>query len=126
MLPVHCCCEPAKRLGWVPVSKARQRIGRINFTCGYPKTDLTTGAVTRALVVYTEIDVVRVLVRKPEPFYCEHDHLLLTVPVWVERLAVKSADLGLDTWKKVTGFIEDHGYGEEANEEEDTRARARG
>jgi hypothetical protein len=92
MLPVHCCCDPAKRLGWVPVPERRlEAPGPVRFILGHLTLNLETGAVTRP----AQLD---------------------TVVAWLEncgayphgrQLAVKSADTPLDQWRKIPGFIED-------------------
>lgn len=85
MLPVHCCCEPAKRLGWVPCGADRPK--PVNFVAGHPRIDLETGVVTQPAIIRTEVSVLHV----------DDD----------SYLAVKSAEQPIETWRKVAGFIEE-------------------
>jgi hypothetical protein len=85
MLPVHCCCEPGKRLGWVP---APSTPGPIAFMAGHRSVNLLDGETIMPTKISTCID-------------------------WLQdgtgrRLAVNSADTPIETWRKVPGFIEDH------------------
>lgn len=89
MLPVHCCCDPAKRLGWVPVpDKLHERgCGPVRFQVGLPSYELLTGVVTQPDQIDTTIER---LIDGDE-----------------EYLAVKSAEQPVDVWRKVPGFLED-------------------
>lgn len=89
MLPVHCCCEPSKRLGWVPVRK--QRRGPIRFMLGLPSYDMETNVVTSPPTLDTEIETI------------EDDRVRGCGPY----LAVKSANQPVDVWRKVSGFVEE-------------------
>lgn len=84
MLPVHCCCDPKKRLGWVP---APSTPGPRSFVVGQPSMNLLTGEVTHARILRTEV-----------AWLDQHGR---------RRLAVKSAHEPVETWRKVAGFIEE-------------------
>lgn len=89
MLPVHCCCEPSKRLGYV---LAPDRVGRINFSwmeC-FPtslRLDVVQPPPTRH-EIHTTV----------ESLHYNGEHIL----------AVKSAHQPIETWRKVPGFVEVH------------------
>ena len=89
-LPVHCCCDPDKRLGWVPCEL--QFPGPVKFRAGYIAQDLLSGVVTHPPVIKTEAAMVTV--------YKPHKGVAVA-------LAVKSAHVPIETWRRVPGFKED-------------------
>ena len=92
MLPLHCCCDPALRLGWVPRPLGVEGPCKAVYVAGHPTRDLMTGEVTYPERIYTEVEILAV------------EQVDGTS---VERLAVKSNDVPIETWRKVPGFIED-------------------
>lgn len=97
VLPVHCCCDPVKRLGWVPVPGRLRMIdmghgeGQVTFIAGRDARDLWTGEPLPAPRIHTEIA-----------------RLTITRNNWQETfLAVKSADIPIETWRRIPGFVED-------------------
>jgi hypothetical protein len=88
-LPVHCCCDPERRLGWVP---AQKRLGPVRFV-------ITPRSVTLAF----DDDAVPV------------KHPAVTLDAEVEKLhargetilAVKSNDHPIEQWRRVPGWIDD-------------------
>lgn len=88
VLPVHCCCDPGLRLGWVPTPASMKGPGDVRFVAGYPAKDLLTNEVHYPERIFTEV-------------------------AWLEfdgeerMLGVKSNDVPIETWRKVPGFIED-------------------
>jgi hypothetical protein len=92
LLPLHCCCDPALRLGWVPKPPRVEGPGKVVFVAGLKSTDLLTGEE-----------------HYPERIYTETAYLHTTTPGGHTdyRLAVKSNDVPIETWRKVPGFIED-------------------
>lgn len=85
-LPVHCCCDPSLRLGWVPCRLTEP--GPVVFIAGHVTRDLWIGAVSSV----------------PERVHTE------VASLWDngERvLAVKSNEHPIETWRKIPGFIEE-------------------
>ena len=41
MVPVHCCCDPAKRLGWLPLEQSRLYPHRLRFVVAPTLEELT-------------------------------------------------------------------------------------
>jgi len=103
-LPVHCCCEPGRRFGWVPapswlVTATRHRPVAVRFHI--PPEREFIGA----------LDEIRAVeIKSGQVIYTEVNELALA-PVdggtGEVILAVSSADVPLETWRKVPGFIED-------------------
>lgn len=90
LVPVHCCCDPNKRLGWVP---AKEAPGPVTFVLGRPRRSLWDGTVTQ-----------------PETFTTEIAYLVNFGAVLGDAhrfLAVKSNDLPIEKWRLIPGFIED-------------------
>lgn len=112
-LPVHCCCDPARRLGWVDVpGNVLRRPGRhVSFLVAEAlavKAGIFSPPTYRpARFIDTEIDeLVRTLV--PGYFYiCEKGQAHTTIPLNIRHLAVKSADKPIETWRQVKAFVED-------------------
>lgn len=91
VLPVYCCCcDPARRLGWVPVSVKQP--GPIRFRVGNAASDLFTGQVTAATYIETSIE-----------------WLSGSTDGRTELLVVKSGEAPIELWRLVRGFIEDRG-----------------
>ena len=87
-LPVHCCCKPAKRLGWVDVDDRSARPG-----------------VAIMLTVRT--------VESGPARDLSHQHRAILTQVaeldlegFDPILAVKSADVPIEVWRLVPGFSE--------------------
>lgn len=91
MLPLHCCCDPALRLGWVPRPPQVDGPRSVIFVAGHVAKDLLTGEVHYPERIYTEVA------------WLVNDF----TPKGKGRLAVKSNDVPIETWRKVPGFIED-------------------
>lgn len=90
MLPVHCCCTPDKRLGWVPVRELG-RIGPIRFVTERPLWILGPNDEPRfSPPRYIEAAIDRLTLTRGET-------------IW----AVNSNDHPIEEWRKVRGFIED-------------------
>jgi hypothetical protein len=110
LLPVHCCCDPKVRLGWIPVATRSQHVGeRLSFIIRRAGATLTGYAPLRGdygtveHVPAERIDTeVSELVEPPAngdfntPGY-----------EWRHTLAVKSAHHPIETWRRVPGFIDD-------------------
>lgn len=91
MLPVHCCCEPNKRLGWVPVPDKRLNSpGPVRFMSKLPSYDLETGTVSPAESFDTIVEFI-------------HHHPAYDGP----QLAVNSHEVPVETWRRVPGFVEE-------------------
>jgi len=107
-LPVHCCCDPTKRLGWVHVAGV-PRPGPLSFCTERASYALMTP--TRSLLASAEPD------RMPELRFNPARHIRTEV-AWLTAgddtfLAVKSNDYPIEEWRKVVGFIEDDLAGNE-------------
>lgn len=93
MLPVHCCCAPSKRLGWVPVpASAMGKPGHYSFVQTGDRRRLWSnrtgqGDASKAetVVIHTEI----ALLDAEEGSY----------------YAVKSAHVDVAGWRRVAGFV---------------------
>lgn len=92
VLPVHCCCDPGLRLGWVPVPERVTAPCNIWFVAGYPAKDLLTEEVHYPERIFTEVAFLHTTTPGGRTDY---------------QLGVKSNDVPLETWRKVPGFIED-------------------
>jgi hypothetical protein len=111
LLPVHCCCTPMKRLGYVPVR-------RLSFTNEAWFNVMNAGAVER--VIRTEIG--RVWLDRARVGDVINGHVENT-RIFVD--AVKSAHEPIEVWRRVPGFIENQGDIEaEAFEDDLQRLRA--
>lgn len=106
-LPVHCCCDPGRRLGWAPVTHPDR--DRARYVIIQPAKALWPPDVndTPAQVLDVEIATVVVPARKREAYVCPKGSAHYTVPVMVRRRALKNEDHPLDLWRRVPGFIED-------------------
>ena len=98
-LPVHCCCDPQRRLGWVqlPASMAKRGLN-IRLQAGSAPGPGVTGYVPRWIL--TTIEELQVCLCPIVPLPCGHP----SVPLYMRRSAVKSADVPLEAWEKVLGF----------------------
>lgn len=93
LLPVHCCCTPIIRLGYVEVPDDRTMLGQIvfvippRFSSARIPADRVgfDGAMDPGAKIYTTIE-------------------LLGTSKGDAILAVKSAHLDLETWQRVPGF----------------------
>lgn len=85
-LPVHCCCDPSLRLGWIPVP-------------------LTKRAGSEFRIVVVSPSKVRDLGAPLEMIYIEAEVQWLTRGD-VRTLAVKSGHQPIEVWRRVHGFIE--------------------
>lgn len=94
-LPVHCCCEPSKRLGWVRIDGER-RPKQVRFC-----TERASYALTRSQMDYG-------MPMKTPARYIETEIAWLTQGSDRPILAVKSAHADITEWRKVVGFIEDN------------------
>ncbi len=102
MLPVHCCCTPDKRLGWVPVGES-YRIGPIRFM-----TERPSWAFDPAKWVLTLEEPRHNPPRYNPPRYIETEVARLTLSRGGDTIiAVNSNDYPIEEWRKVRGFIED-------------------
>jgi len=96
-LPVHCCCEPGRRFGWVPVPERQRVRGAIYFVIAPGRMEWREGNSVHlvfAQTINTEVN----------------DLALAPVDGGPGEiiLAVNSADQPIETWRKVPGFIEEH------------------
>lgn len=89
LLPVHCCCEPWMRLGWVPVPVKYERGAWIVFwpapwrsISSEPTAALLEGRITTMVATLVFADGTAVD-------------------------AVKSGHVPLEVWREVPGFVED-------------------
>jgi hypothetical protein len=106
MLPVHCCCDPAQRLGWVPV--VEHRLKNISFISRQASSALIDEPRHFAAKrIDTEIALLHIPVRPIECYVCDAGKMHETISVWKEILAVKSNDYPITEWRKVAGFVED-------------------
>jgi hypothetical protein len=87
-LPVHCCCEPAKRLGWMPDRyrfRWRVQVSPASLTLWPP-----SAAGERTAPTFVDIEVAMLAL---------DDHEVIR--------AVKSNEIPIEVWRTVPGFIED-------------------
>jgi hypothetical protein len=92
-IAVHCCCEPAKRLGWVEIPRELDHPGSINFIA-MPRLEVDeTGdrSIIHGIAIRTEIQELRIPLGSG----------------FKTIRAVKSAHETIETWRRVKGFIED-------------------
>lgn len=96
-LPVHCCCHPETRLGWVPVPPEvsdpsfRASGGRLRFRFQVPR-EATFKALDTAWML------------KPAEIIDAEVQQLMHSDGTVEW-AVKSGHLPIESWRQVPGFI---------------------
>lgn len=93
-LPVHCCCEPAKRLGFVDVDDRLARRGAVVFLAHIP------GVPGAYETLRTSIEYVQLEPYPRRLLDCGH----YTIALRKRVLAVKSADLPLEDWHNVPAF----------------------
>lgn len=93
-LPVHCCCEPAKRLGFVDVDDRMVRRGGVVFLAHIP------GVRGGYETLWTEIEYVQLEPYPRRLLPCGH----YTIALRMRVLAVKSADKPLEDWLNVSAF----------------------
>lgn len=106
--PVHCCCTPGLRLGWVEVPEDIARGGVVMFARSKPlevgPPYLGPGAVMNvAPTIRAQLRTIQYPARKTEIL----SDGTLTVPVTVIRPAFDSGDQPIEAWREVPGFIED-------------------
>jgi hypothetical protein len=91
-VPVHCCCHPSKRLGYVELPRELVKWGAINFLAMPALTSGRTAAGDCAIIqgkaIRTSIEA-------------------LVVGGRVGELAVKSNHEPIEVWRRVKGFVED-------------------
>ncbi len=105
MVPVHCCCNPEKRLGWLPLEQSRLYPHRLRVLVQPTLEELTRlrpggelPAVSTAGQLETEVCELWRLTDEKDPDGQR-------IP---ERfLALKSGDVPLEVWKRVRGFQAD-------------------
>lgn len=92
LMPVHCCCNPSKRIGWVPVPPGSQKLGTIHFVQSGDRRQLWSmrhnqgdQSVVKATVIKTEV--------------------ALLVTDGASHYAVKSAHVDVAGWRRVSGFV---------------------
>lgn len=90
LVPVHCCCEPTKRLGWVP---APEKLGPVKFALGRPTRSLTTGLIAPLEIIETEI----AWLVNYEAYHTNAERFM----------AVKSNDIPIEQWRRIPGFVEE-------------------
>lgn len=92
-LPVHCCCEPAKRLGWLEVDDHYAKRGHCYMLARvagfYETVDIT-------------IEYVQLVLYPRRLLNCGH----YTIQLSSRRLAVKSDDRPLEEWRRLPDFTE--------------------
>ena len=93
ILPVHCCCEPGRRLGYVPVG--RLPLGVVMFPVRTPEG---------LRVIRTEIAEIRTIRTTTEVFSQVSGEITSTV---TSVVAVKSAHEPIEVWRLVPGFLEE-------------------
>jgi hypothetical protein len=112
-LPVHCCCEPERRIGWVrmPANIPLDREQFVSFQISQPMTMLIGEPVrTPAREIHATTERLDLVVRPIETYICAQGIPHQTVPVIGRVLAVKSPHVEIAKWRKVVGFVEDkHG-----------------
>ena len=101
-LPVHCCCEPGRRFGWVPAPSWLRDARRAAVRFHIPPErefigaldELQSAEIKSGQVIYTEVNELALApIRSDDP--CEI------------ILAVNSADQPIEVWRQVPGFIEE-------------------
>lgn len=94
-LPVHCCCNPDKRLGWVSVRENPMRVFPwiVHFVC---RREFTGGSVLRGDRI--DIAPAKVIVTTIER---------LGLPGGLVIDAVKSAHEPIEVWRQVPEFQEE-------------------
>ena len=110
-LPVHCCCSPALRLGWVP-GPIVELGARFKLVIHEPHRVRIFGEpdAPRSVDEFSIDVTVKELhrtVRYMEPYQCPEGRWHHTVPVSKRMLAIDSHDQPIETWRRVPGFIED-------------------
>lgn len=107
-LPVHCCCEPNVRLGWVPVPARRlTKPGPVHFVVGHHAVALWLVPVLATVRrLETSVEELQLVLSPAQRYQCEHGTPHYTVPLTMKILAVKSAHEPIDTWRKIPGFVE--------------------
>jgi len=90
-LPVHCCCEPSRRLGWVPVFETT--LGKWIVFALRPVLRAADDDGDRRVEVLSITTMVAPLL----------------LPDGTTIDAVKSANAPLAWWREVPGFVEDRG-----------------
>jgi hypothetical protein len=111
ILPVHCCCTPGLRLGFLSVPRAC--VNRRQFAIVVREVDQPrwrelrhSGKPASSIVVapIREIDLPIMpieLIPTGAPGIYE-----TSVPVTMRRLAIESADQPIEVWRRVPGFRE--------------------
>lgn len=103
-LPVHCCCDPNKRLGWVKLERLPMPGQKLRFCIERASYSLMP---SRGVVASADPN------RTPDARFNPARYLEVEVAwLWLnttdEILAVKSNDYPIEDWRKVVGFIEDN------------------
>jgi hypothetical protein len=86
-VPVHCCCEPGKRLGWLDLPPAAVERGHVYVMVGGREHVLN-------------IRMIQLQRYRYELLPCGH----YTAALYFKRQAVDSEDRPLEFWRQVPGF----------------------
>lgn len=107
MLPVHCCCEPERRLGWAPVEHPNRLT--VRYIVRQPSRPMWPDGRSGVAVQVLDVEVadLDLTPRKRETYVCREGRVHQTVPVFLRVRALKNADHPLALWEKVPGFIVD-------------------
>ena len=96
-LPVHCCCEPGKRFGWVPVPERQRVRGAICFVIAPGRMEWRDDKSVHLVFAQTINTEVNDLALGDAGAGGPGEIIL----------AVNSADQPINVWRQVPGFIED-------------------
>lgn len=104
LVPVQCCCEPGKRLGWLELPPEKVRAGEqlrfVTFEAPATRVGEYLPPRVQATVLETEVRWHQRLAYPARLLDCGH----YTVPIIVKRLAVSSHDHALEEWTRVRAF----------------------
>lgn len=110
LLPVHCCCDPKVRLGWIPVPTRSQHVGeRLHFIIRREGAQLTGFAPLRGDYGTVEHRPAEVIDTEVGELFTPPENVTVDTPIyeWTRTLAVKSNHHPIETWRKVPGFVDE-------------------
>lgn len=105
MVPVHCCCNPETRLGWLPLEQSRLYPHRLRFVVQPTLEELTRRRDGSEPPMGSAFGQLETEVCELWRLTDERDPDGARIP---ERfMALKSGDVPLEVWKRVRGFQAD-------------------
>lgn len=105
MVPVHCCCNPAKRLGWIPLEQSRLYPHRLRFVVAPTFEELTGRRDSSEPPTSSTLGQLETEVCELWRLTDEKDADGQRIPETF--LALKSGHQPLEVWKRVRGFQAD-------------------